>query len=194
MLMRGEKPQELLNHLLVACIDDQFSMLAAVAVLPIDQTQRLRDVVGRRRAFGRELVTHIDELGGAAARHGSMRPHVRALFQRVNRALVGGTQGDAYRGLATSEARTEALYAKVLGRALPPDARVTIERQYQEIARDRSDFRRQQWAASGHALAAPEPTAPRALPTQATPPARGAGHLAQWADDGGRQPGWKEDE
>ena len=184
-----------MNHLVVACIDDQASLLAAAAVLPADQRGPLRDAARRRGAFGRDLATHIGELGGTPARHGSVRPKLRALVQRVNRALVGGTVGDAYHGLAAAEARTEALYAEVLEHPLPPDARVTVERQHDEIARDQSAFRRQQWAPGpGQVMAAPERTARPAVSAHPTPPAHGPGHLAQWADDGGWQPGWRDDE
>ncbi len=192
MLTRSEKPRELINHLVVACIDDQIALRAAAAVLPVDQREPLRYVAMRRGAFGRELARHIGELGGTPALHGSVRPQLRALAQRINRALVGGTDGDAYHGLAVAEARTESLYTEVLRHALPPDARATVERQHDEIARDQSAFRRQQWSGPGHALAAPEPTATPAEPLHTTPRAGGPGHLAQWADDGGWQPGWRD--
>jgi uncharacterized protein (TIGR02284 family) len=178
-----------MNHLVVACIDDQVSLRAAAAALPVDQREPLRYVARRRSAFGRELATCISELGGTPARHGSVRPRLRALAQRANRALVGGTLGDAYRGLAAAEARTESLYTEVLRHDLPPDARATVERQHDEIARDQSAFRRQQWSGPAHAMVAPEPPEAPAEPARTTTPrAHGPGHLARWADDGGRQP------
>ena len=192
---RGERPQDLMNHLVVACIDDQYSLLATAAALPaIDQKRRLRALAQQRGAFERELVTYVSELGGTPASHGSLGPPTRALFQRVKRALVGSTEGDAFRALAASEARTEALYAKVLRHALPPGARITIERQHGEVDRDQSAFRREQWAGPRHALAAPLPNPPSVAPAERMPrPARGPGHLARWDDDGGWQPGRRDD-
>ncbi|HEY3499520.1 MAG TPA: hypothetical protein VGK73_32745 [Polyangiaceae bacterium] len=176
-----------MEHLLAACIDDQTSLLAAAAVLPADQGDGLRDVVRRRGVFRAELATHIGDLGGSPPKHGSLRPHLRAIVQRVNRALVGGTDGDAYRGLAAAASRTEALYAKTLRRKLPPDARVMIARQYREISDDQSDFRRRQWSGPGVVLGS-DPTATPALQGARTAATRGPKHLAQWADDGGVQP------
>ena len=148
---RGEKPQNLLNHLVVACIDDRFALLDAAATLPGHDRAELRERASSRSAFEHELAMHISELGGTPAHHGSLRPRVGAFLHRVNRTLVGGTEGDAYRSLAATEARSEAAYARVLQHSLPPEVRVTVERQHDEILGDQSRFRRQQWAGPEHA-------------------------------------------
>jgi hypothetical protein len=57
-----------MNHLVVVCLDNQFSLLAAAAALPADQREPLRDVARRRTAFSRERATQVGELGGTPAR------------------------------------------------------------------------------------------------------------------------------
>jgi uncharacterized protein (TIGR02284 family) len=144
---RGEKPQDLLNHLLAACIDDRFALLDAADTLPgTDQRAELRERAHSRTAFEHELATHIGELGGTPTHHGSLRPRAGAFLHHVTRTLVGGTEGDVYRTLAATEARSETAYARVLQHALPSAVRDTVEHQHTAIALDQQHFRRRQWA------------------------------------------------
>lgn len=146
---RGESPKNLLNHLVAACIDDRFALLDVAATLPRpDQRAELCERARSRDSFEHDLATHISALGGTPTHHGSLRPRVGAFLHHVNRTLVGGTEGDAYRTLAATEARSVAAYERVLQRSLPPEVRVTVERQHDEILGDQSRFRRQQWGAT----------------------------------------------
>jgi uncharacterized protein (TIGR02284 family) len=132
----------LLNGLIVACHDDIRAHDATARLVTGERQRRLEDATHIREAFVEELGRLVRELGGTPSQAGSPLELVREWLQSARARLVGDHVGDRYSLCARVEAKTVALYERVLVRDLPDSVRLVVERQHAAVSSDRDELRR----------------------------------------------------
>lgn len=133
----------MLNRLITACNDGARAQHAASVIMRSNERRAwLEDSASRRLAFADELGELVLALGAKPTRAGSTAESLRAAGHWVRTLVVGEHGGDAYASCARIEATAEQLYGLAKDAELSGAARLTIARQYAEIATDSLELRR----------------------------------------------------
>jgi uncharacterized protein (TIGR02284 family) len=132
-----------LNRLIKAGRNEVMALEAAADIVDgAERRARIREQVGRRLIFQRDVARAVVALGGVPATRGSGIARLTAAARGIRKLLIGAHEGDAYAVCARAAEKTAAAYAEALATALPADVRFGVERQYAEIECDRSELRR----------------------------------------------------
>jgi uncharacterized protein (TIGR02284 family) len=144
--------QRVLNRLIVACSDDMHAQTSAASVVSGNgRRDRLNDSARRRETFVDELSELVRAAGGEPARSGTLGESLRGTFRQVRALVIGHNSGDAYAWCHQVGAATAESYEKALAGQLPKNARAVVLRQYEEIAADGDEFKRQRAGGSASA-------------------------------------------
>lgn len=144
--MQAQSPNEaacqLLNELIVACLDEQTMHRAAANLTDAsDEANHFRYSAQRRGDFAKELEVEVRALGGSPNANGTFGSWLHALTLTLRGRLFGKNPTAAASACVAVDARVDALYAKAMSAGMPDRARAALARHHAELTVDRENHR-----------------------------------------------------
>lgn len=132
MAVRTER--DTLNLLIETCRDGARGFqLAANHVSSTDLKEFFAETARQRERFAAELVPHAQRLGGDHDERGTARGAFHRGWMVVKDALTNHDEDAVMAEAVRGEAAAANSYAEAVNAWLPPDARVIVEKQYEQI-------------------------------------------------------------
>lgn len=129
-----------LNRLIIVCRDEVIALEAAALTVGGERRRRLDDQVARRVVFQADLASAVAALGAVPAKRGSPGSRLANALYVARSFFVRSRRVELYDACACATDKTARVYAGVLKLKLTEQLRLVVQRQYDEIERDRNEL------------------------------------------------------